>query len=164
MKTIEFFHPEETFIYYIDRCFCKVVFSNQQHQLLIEIHSTDDLDHVEGDALQNDFPHVALTVDDFPVNVQDIDQLDGKTIEIPHSFVEIEDEDGHVDEFYYSNLNVSEGYFESDRNKLSFFKDDSGTLCLKWSGEVRDFIDESDDYIPFELECNFSEVFDEEHY
>jgi len=155
MKTIKFFHPEETFTYYIQKCFCKVVYSGKQHQLLIEIHSTEDLDHVEDDSLQNDFPQVVLSIDDFPVNVASVNELNGKTIEIPDSYVEIEDEEGEIEEFFYTNVNFLEDDFEADNNKLSFFKDSSGTLCLKWKGEVSDFTGQTDGHIPFEVECAF---------
>lgn len=162
MKTIKFFHPEETFVYYVEKCFCKVVYSGQQYQLLVEIHSTDDLDHVEDDAIQNNFPQVMLSVDDFPVKFKSTDELSGNTIEIPLCYAEIEDEEGDISEFYYTNVNFSEDDFESDNNSLSFFKDRSGTLCLKWKGEVEDFTDESDDYIRFEVECAFSDFSKEE--
>ncbi|MFA5620259.1 MAG: hypothetical protein WDA08_08150 [Weeksellaceae bacterium] len=162
MKTIKFFHPEETLTYFIDRCFCKVIFSGQQHQLLIEIESNDDLDHVEGDAIQNRFPHVIMSVDDFPVDFQNIEELPGKTVKIPHCYVEVENEDEEVDEYYYTNVNFSDNDYESDQNTLVFSKNTAGNLCLKWRGEVQDFTEQSDDYIPFELECVFSEEnFDE---
>ena len=155
MKTIKFFHPEETFTYYIQKCFCKVVYSGQQHQLLIEIHSTDDLDHVEADSLQNDFPQVVLSVDDFPVNVNSVNELNGKTVEIPECYAEIEDEEGELEEFFYTNINFLEDDFEADNNELAFFKNESGTLCLKWKGEIADFTGQSGDSIPFEAECAF---------
>lgn len=164
MKTIKFFHPEETFTYYIEKCFCKVVFSGQQHQLLIEIHSNDDLDHVEDDSLQNDFPQVVLSVDDFPVNVSSVQELNGKSIEIPNCFVEVEDEEGEIEELFYTNVNFSEDDFEADNNKLNFFKNDSGTLCLRWKGEVSDFTGQTDELIPFEVECAFVPQKIEERY
>lgn len=155
MKTIKFFHPEETFTYYIEKCFCKVVYSGKQHQLLIEIQSSDDLDHVEDDSLQNDFSQVVLSVDDFPVKFGSVDELNGKTVEIPNCFMEIEDEEGDLEEFFYTNVNFSEDNFEADSNQLTFFKNESGTLCLKWKGEVTDFTQQTDNYIPFEVECAF---------
>lgn len=155
MKTIKFFHPEETFTYYIEKCFCKVVYSGQQHQLLIEIHSTDDLDHVEDDSLQNDFPQVIMSIDDFPLKINSIDDLNGQTIEIPTSFVEVEDEEGEISDIFYTTINFSEDDFESDKNQLTFFKDESGILCLKWKGEVMDFTEETDEAIPFEVSCAF---------
>ena len=151
MKTIQFFHPEETFTYHIEKCFCKVVYSGNQHQLLIEIHSTDGLDHVEDDSLQNDFAQVILSVDDFPVNVISPDELAGKNFEIPECYMEIEDEEGEIEEIYYTNVNFSDENFEADENQLSFFKDNSGTLCLKWKGKVQDFTEESDELIPVVL-------------
>lgn len=155
MKTIKFFHPEETFTYYIDKCFCKVVYSGQQHQLLVEIHSTDDLDHVEDDSLQNEFPQVTLTIDDFPLECHSVEELSGRTFEIPHSYSEVEDEDGEITEIFYTNINFSEEDFEADKNRLSFFKDESGTLCVNWKGEVIDFTEETDEFISFEVSCAF---------
>src|SRR5690606_4287449 len=155
MKTIQFFHPEETFTYYIEKCFCKVVFSGQQHQLLVEIHSTDDLDHVEDDSLQNEFPQVTLTIDDFPLECRAVVELSGRTFEIPHSYAEVEDEDGEITEIFYTNVNFSEEDFEADKNRLSFFKDESGILCVNWKGEVIDFTEETDEFIPFEVSCAF---------
>lgn len=155
MKTIQFFHPEETFTYYIEKSFCKVVFSGQQHQLLIEIHSSDQLDHVEDDSLQNDFPQVILSVDDFPVNAQNVQELVEKTIEIPYSFVEIEDEEGDWEEIYYTTLNFSTEDLESDQNHLRFFKNEAGEICLEWKGEVQDFTGNSEEMIPFVLTCDF---------
>lgn len=155
MKTIKFFHPEETFTYYIEKCFCKVVYSGQQHQLLIEIHSSDDLDHVEDDSLQNDFPQVVMSIDDFPLHVSSVDELNGKTVEIPTSYVEVEDEDGELADVFYTTINFSEDSFEADNNKLTFSKDESGNLCVNWKGEVFDFTEESDELIPFEVSCAF---------
>lgn len=155
MKTIKFFHPEETFTYYIEKCFCKVVYSGQQHQLLIEIHSNDDLDHVEDDSLQNEFPQVIMSIDDFPLSVDSVEELNGKTLEIPNSYVEVEDEDGELADVYYTTVNFSEGNFEADNNKLTFSKDTSGNLCVSWKGEVLDFTEETENLIPFEVSCAF---------
>jgi|SRR5690606_2412672 len=156
MKTIKFFHPEETFTYYIDKCFCKVVYSGKQHQLLIEIHSTEDLDHVEADSLQNDFPQVILSIDDFPVAVTSKEELAGKSLEIPTSFVEIEDEEGEIEEIYYTSINFTDDMLDAEANHLQFYKDDSGNLCLKWKGEVADFTEKTEEFIPFEVECKFT--------
>ena len=121
MKTIKFFHPEETFTYYIEKCFCKVVYSGKEHQLLIEIHSTDELDHVEADSLQNDFAQVILSVDDFPVPFSSPSELVGKSIEIPLCYVEQEDEDGDMEEVFYTNVSFMDEDFEADSNHLPFF-------------------------------------------
>jgi len=155
MKTIKFFHPEDTFTYFIEKCFCKVIYSGNQHLLLIEIHSNDDLDHVEGDSLQNDFPQVILSVDDFPVDVNSLEELDGLTIQIPTSYVEAEDEEGDVVEYYYTNANFVDDNYEVDSNSLQFFKDANGILCVKWTGEIPDFTEETDEMIPFEINCAF---------
>lgn len=155
MNTIKFFHPEETFTYHIEKCFCKVVYSGQRHLLIIEIQSTEDLDHVEGDALQNNFPQVMLTVEDFPVKIQNRESLAGNEVLIPQCYVETEDEEGEIIENFYANAIFSDGEFEADNNQLIFSKSDSGNLRLKWKGEVQDFTEESDSYIPFEAECEF---------
>src|SRR5690606_2125558 len=118
-------------------------------------HSTDGLDHVEADSLQNDFPQVIMSIDDFPLMVQSVDELGGQSIEIPYSFVEVEDEEGEISEIYYTTVNFSESDYEAENNKLSFFKDESGILCVKWKGEVMDFTEETDDMIPFEVSCAF---------
>ena len=86
-------------------------------------------------------------------------ELIGKTIEIPNCYVEIENEEGEIDEIFYTNVIFDEDEFEADDNKLSFFKNDAGVLCLKWKGKIQDFTEESDDYFPFELECEFSDKF-----
>ena len=78
MKTIKFFHPDETFNYNIEKSLCKVVFQGNKKCLLVEIHSTDDLEHVEGDSLQNDFPQLSLFIDDFPLDVESVEELNGK--------------------------------------------------------------------------------------
>jgi len=155
MNTIKFFHPEETFTYHVDKCFCKVVYSGKQHQLLVEIHSTDSLDHVEDDSLQNDFAQVTLSIDDFPIQFESVEDLVGKNIEIPQCYVEIEDEEGEIEEYYYTNVSFSDDFFEADNNSLEFYQNEAGVLCLKWKGEVQDFTEESNDFIPFELDCVF---------
>lgn len=155
MKTIKFFHPEETFTYYVEKCFCKVVFSGKQHYLLIEIQSNDDLDHVEADSLQNDFPQVILSIDDYPVEFHELDELIGQTIEIPNSYEEVEDEEGEIDEIYYTNANFDDDDYEVINNTLQFFKNENGDLCVKWKGEIMDFTENTDEMIPFEINCAF---------
>lgn len=157
MKTIKFFHQEETMTYHIEKCFCKVVLSNKQHLLIIEIHSNDDLYHVDEDALQNHYPQVSLFLDDFPVAFKNKTELIGQEIEIPKCYVEIKNEDGETEEIFYTDVKVLEDDFESDSNVLNFFRNDAGNLCLNWKGETQDFTENSDDMIPFELECEFSE-------
>ena len=78
MKTIKFFHSEETFNYQIEKALCKVVFQGNKKCLLVEIHSNDDLEQVEGDSLQNDYPQLSLFIDDFPLDVESVEELNGK--------------------------------------------------------------------------------------
>ncbi|RLZ09255.1 hypothetical protein [Faecalibacter macacae] len=165
MKTIKFFHPEETFNYKIEKSLCKVVYQGDKQVLLIEIHSTDELEHVEDDSIQNEFPQLSLFIDDFPLDVESAEELNGKTIEIPYGFAEEEDEDGELHEVYYTSLNVSEEDYEVVGNKLTFSINEKGVLSLNWKGQVQDFTEETSDDIPFEINCTFEEFeFKEEDY
>ncbi|CAM3268991.1 hypothetical protein NZD85_11385 [Empedobacter stercoris] len=165
MKTIKFFHPDETFNYNIEKSLCKVVFQGNKKCLLVEIHSTDDLEHVEGDSLQNDFPQLSLFIDDFPLDVESVEELNGKKVSIPYGFAEEEDEEGEIVEVYYTSLNVSEEDFETVNNDLAFSVNEKGVLTLNWKGEVQDFTEESDGDIPFEINCSFEEFdFKEDDY
>ena len=165
MKTIKFFHPDETFNYNIEKSLCKVVFQGNKKCLLVEIHSTDDLEHVEGDSLQNDFPQLSLFIDDFPLDVESVEELNGKKVSIPYGFAEEEDEEGEIVEVYYTSLNVSEEDFETVNNDLAFSVNEKGVLTLNWKGEVQDFTEESDEDIPFEINCSFEEFdFKEDDY
>ena len=165
MKTIKFFHPEETFNYNIEKSLCKVVYQGDKQVLLIEIHSTDELEHVEDDSIQNDFPQLSLFIDDFPLDVESANELNGKTIEIPYGFAEEEDEDGEVHDVYYTSLNVSEEDYEVVENKLTFSINEKGILSLNWKGKVQDFTENSADDIEFDINCTFEEFeFNEEDY
>jgi len=165
MKTIKFFHQEETFNYNIEKSLCKVVYQGDKQVLLVEIHSTDELDHVEDDSIQNEFPQLSLFIDDFPIEFHSAEELNGKTISIPYGFTEVEDEEGDLHEVYYTTLNVSEGDYETVENLLSFNLNDAGVLSLTWKGKVQDFTEETSEDIPFEIQCTFEEFkFDEEDF
>lgn len=165
MKTIKFFHPDETFIYKIEKSLCKIVFQGNKRCLLVEIHSTDELEHVEGDSRQNEFPQLSFFIDDFPLDAESVEQLNGKKVAIPYGFAEEVDEEGETVEVYYTTLNVSEEDHETVNNELSFNINEKGLLTLSWKGEVQDFIDESENDIPFEIECTFEEFeFNEDEY
>lgn len=165
MKTIKFFHPEETFNYNIEKSLCKVVYQGDKQVLLIEIHSTDELEHVEDDSIQNEFPQLSLFIDDFPLDVESAEELNGKTIEIPYGFAEEEDEDGELHEVYYTSLNVSEEDYEVVENKLTFSINEKGILSLNWKGQVQDFTEETAEDISFEINCTFEEFeFNDEDY
>lgn len=151
--TIKFFHPEETFVYNIEKCFCKVVFLEKKNCLVLEIESTEEIEHLEEDSLQNEYPKVILNIDDFPIDAQDRKQLAGKTYEIPLGTVEEEDEDGEVSEIYFTNLFVNEDDWELNENSLKFSKTKGGELKLLWNGEVEDFTESTDEMVPFEVEC-----------
>lgn len=163
MKTIKFFHSEETFNYHIERSLCKVVYQGDKQVLLIEIHSTDELEHVEDDSIQNEYPQLSLFIDDFPLDVASATELNGKTISIPYGFAEEEDEDGEINEVYYTSLNVSEEDFEIVDNTLNFSINEKGILSLKWTGSIQDFTEKTDENIKFEVNCSFEEFdFNEE--
>ena len=153
--TIKFFHPEETFTYTIDRSFCKIVYLKKHHCLILEIESTEDIDHLEEDSLQNEFPKIVLNIDDFPIDFQDKKQLVGKTIQIPYGTDEVEDEDGEMEEIYYTNLLVNEEDLEMNSNVLKFTQNKNGVLKVHWTGKVVDFTDVTDDNLSFEVECQF---------
>ncbi|WP_395093912.1 hypothetical protein ACF3NR_05390 [Vaginella massiliensis] len=157
MNTIKVFHPEETFIYHIDKTLCKVVFQGNRTCLLVELHSNDDLEHVEADSLQNDFPQLSLFIDDFPIDVSSTEDLNGKQISIPFGFEEIEDEEGEVQEVYYTSLNAAEEEYEMVKNELNFEKNQEGTLQLKWIGYVQDFTEQTDDDLKFEVNATFND-------
>ncbi|MDO5655685.1 MAG: hypothetical protein Q4G27_06055 [Flavobacteriaceae bacterium] len=151
--TIKFFHPEETFVYKVEQSFCKVVYLKKKNCLVLEIESNDDIEHLDEDSLQNEFPKVILNIDDFPISVQDKRQLAGKRFDIPIGTAEIEDEDGELIEIYYTNLQVNEEDWELNSNRLEFSRNAKGELCIMWTGEVEDFTEATDDMISFEVNC-----------
>ncbi len=157
MNTIKVFHPEETFIYHIDKALCKVVYQGNRTCLLIEIHSNDDLEHVEADSIQNDFSQLSLFIDDFPIDVSNAEELNGKSVNIPFGFEEVEDEDGELQEIYYTSLNSSEDEYETVKNELSFEKNNEGILSLKWIGYAQDYTGESDEDLKFEINTVFKD-------
>ncbi|MBO6212930.1 hypothetical protein SAMN05421738_103178 [Algoriella xinjiangensis] len=157
MKTIKFFHSDETLNYKIEKSLCKVVFQGNKKCLLVEIHSNDDLEHVEADSLQNEFPQLSLFIDDFPLDVESVEQLNGKKVSIPYGFAEEEDEDGDPVDVYYTSLNVSEEDYETVNNELTFSVNDKGILTLNWKGEVQDFTNNDGGDLPFEVDCTFEE-------
>lgn len=152
--TIKFFHSEETFVYHLEKSFCKVVFLKQNNCLVLEIESTEELDHLDEDSLQNEFPKVILNVDDFPIPYQNKKDLIGKTIKIPLGTGEIENEEGDLEEIFYTNLSVNEEDFEINNNVITFSQDKNGDLRVHWTGDVIDFTEVSDDTISFELDCS----------
>ncbi|MXV38629.1 hypothetical protein GO491_08065 [Flavobacteriaceae bacterium Ap0902] len=152
--TIKFFHPEETFLYFPEKSFCKVVFLKQQNCLILEIESTEDLDHLEEDSLQNEFPKVLFNVDDFPISFQNKKQLVAQTVEIPVGTGEVENEEGEMDEVFYTNLSVNDGDYELFNNIIKFNEDKNGDLRVFWTGEVDDFTEVSDEPMAFEIDCS----------
>lgn len=154
-NTIKFFHPDEEFLYFIEKSLVKVVYQNKENRLLLEIHSNEDLDHLETDALQNEFPQVSLEIEDFPIQFSNVEQLNDQTIDIPEGYVEQEDEDGNLVEFFYSSIYLEDEDLTAEKNTLKFSKNDDGILCVAWNGLVEDFTGTSDEMIPFKLLCEF---------
>ncbi|MCB9201897.1 MAG: hypothetical protein H6604_02450 [Flavobacteriales bacterium] len=162
-ETINFFHPDETFVYNVKKFFCKIVFQNKKRILVLEIQSTDELHHVEEDSIQNEFPEIALTIEDAEIEYSTLDDLTGNTIEIPISFEEKTNSDGEIEEFFYTNLNVNDEVdVELNKNKLTFSKDKNNNITLKWTGIADDFTDSDiDEGIPFEVNCTLKELVSE---
>lgn len=139
---LKVYHPDETLKYHIKSSYCKPVYSNLKHHLEVEIITSDDLDHVDDDSLQYNFPQIALNISDFPIETDD---LVGKTFSISDT----EDET-----FTETNLFDDEEAFIYD-NELTFSLDENQELQLLWKGTIDDFYTGSDEPIPFKLKCHF---------
>lgn len=135
---LKIYHPEETLKYHLKSTYCKSVFLNNENFLEVEVISDDDLDHVEDDSLQYQFPQIAFNISDFSI---DGDELSGKSFSV-------DDEHTEVDLF------DDEDAFLSD-NELNFETDEEGSLVLFWKGAITDFYTQSEDLIPFKLKCHF---------
>ncbi len=139
---LKIYHPEETLKYHIQHSYCKAVFLNEEHLLELEIITDEDLDHVEDDSLQYNFPQLALHISDFPV---DSAELAGKT------FIINDSEDSNYTEV---NLYQDEDAFLNE-NKLSFSEDENGELQLMWEGKIDDFYTNEKEPISFKMKCHF---------
>lgn len=139
---LKIYHPEETLKYHIQHSYCKAVFLNEEHLLELEIITDEDLDHVEDDSLQYNFPQIALHISDFPV---DSAELAGKT------FIINDSEDSNYTEV---NLYQDEDAYLND-NKLSFSEDENGELQLMWEGKIDDFYTNEKEPISFKMKCHF---------
>lgn len=139
---LKIYHPEETLKYNIKSSYCKAVYSNMQNFLEVEVITDDNLDHVEDDSLQYNFPQLSLGISDFPI---DQNKLAGKTFKVQDT-----------DEDSYCNVNLydDEEAFIYD-NELVFSTNEQQELQLIWSGHIDDFYTGSDEPIPFKLKCHF---------
>lgn len=136
---LKIYHPEETLKYHLKSTYCKAVFLNKEHFLEVEVISDEDVDHVEDDSLQYQFPQIAFNISDFPIDAETL---------LDQTF-EIEDENiNYVDLF-----NDEDAYTTS--NVLKFENDANGDLILFWNGNITDFYTGTEDVIPFKLKCNF---------
>ena len=136
---LKIYHPEETLKYHLKSTYCKAVFLNKENFLEVEVISDDDVDHVDDDSLQYQFPQIALNISDFPI---DTDDLSNSTFLVDdESSTEVnlfDDEDAYISE-----------------NSLTFENDAENKLILFWKGLITDFYTGSDDLIPFKLKCHF---------
>lgn len=107
--------------------------------------------------MQNDFAQLSLFIDDFPINVSTAEQLNGKKVEIPFGFEEVEDEDGEIHEVYYTSLNASEDEYETVKNELVFSKNNQGILSLNWTGYVQDYTGQTNDDVKFVIQTLFED-------
>ena len=139
---LKIYHPEETLKYHIQHSYCKAVFLNEEHLLELEIITDEDLDHVEDDSLQYNFPQLSLHISDFPVDSAD---LAGKT------FIINDSEDSNFTEV---NLYQDEDAYLNE-NKLSFSEDENGELQLMWEGKIDDFYTNENEPISFKMKCHF---------
>ncbi|SFI28062.1 hypothetical protein [Halpernia frigidisoli] len=136
---LKIYHPEETLKYHLKNTYCKAVFLNNENFLEVEIISDDDVEHVEDDSLQYQFPQIALNISDFPIETDDL--LDQTFLVDDESSCEVnlfDDEDAYISE-----------------NSLKFENDEKGDLFLFWKGNITDFYTGSDELIPFKLKCHF---------
>lgn len=136
---LKIYHPEEALKYHLKSTYCKAVFLNKEHFLEVEVSSDDDVDHVEDDSLQYQFPQIAFNISDFPITT---DTLVDQTFEI---------EDDNVT--YVDLFDDEDAYVSS--NVLKFQKDAEDNLILYWNGKINDFYTGGDDLIPFKMKCNF---------
>ena len=136
---LKIYHPEETLKYHLKNTYCKAVYLNNENFLEVEIISDDDVDHVDDDSLQYQFPQIAFNISDFSI---ESNQLLGNTFLI---------DDGNTAEV---NLFDDEDAYVSE-NSLKFENDGEGNLILFWKGLISDFYTGSDDLIPFKLKCHF---------
>ena len=136
---LKIYHPEETLKYNLKSTYCKAVYLNNENFLEVEVISDDDVDHVDDDSLQYQFPQIAFNISDFPIET---DQLLNNTFLVDDgSSTEVnlfDDEDAYIAE-----------------NSLTFEKDGEDNLVLFWKGVISDFYTGSDDLIPFKLKCHF---------
>ena len=139
---LKIYHPEETLKYNIQHSYCKAVYLNEENLLELEIVTDEELDHVDDDSLQYDFPQLSLHITDFPVAST---ELAGQSLTINDS-----------EESVYTEINLHD---DADamlyENKLSFSADGDGALQLIWEGHIDDFYTGEKETIPFKLKCHF---------
>ena len=147
---LKIYHPDEDMSYVLDRVVCKTVWQDKLNCLFVEIESNEEIDHIEEDAIQNRFPKVILTLEDFPIEYSSLSELNGVTLDIPESSVQKENKDGEIEEVVYTNLCINDDDFETINNKIAF-ELFNGLHYLRWKGRCLDFVKETDSYLDFEF-------------
>lgn len=135
---LKIYHPEEELKYFIEKTYCKSFLVNEQHFLELEIGTNDDLDHVEDDSLQYQFPQITFNIFDFPLQGE---SLENQNISVDSDFVEVnvfDDEEVSIED-----------------SQLSFKINEDGILQVVWDGKIDDFYTHSEEKIPFKLKCHF---------
>ncbi|RQP13430.1 MAG: hypothetical protein EAS48_03845 [Chryseobacterium sp.] len=141
---LKIYHPDETLKYNIQQTYCKAVYQNSENFLELEVITSDDLDHVDDDSLQYNFPQLALNISEFPIGDN---KLDGKTFLISDTADDI---------FTEVDLFDDEDALLYD-NELSFSTCPTDGLQLTWKGMIDDFYTSSGEKIPFRLKCHFKQ-------
>ncbi|MFA9290253.1 MAG: hypothetical protein ACEQSF_03380 [Solirubrobacteraceae bacterium] len=145
---IKIFHSETVFLYKIDKEFCKVYFEKNQNYLTLEIESTEDLDHVEEDSIQNKFPKIILSLDDFEINYSSTQEMLNETLVIEEK-----------ESLTYSKLSIESDDFKILKNKVLLTLENQD-LSLSWKGKCEDFTQITNELLNFEVFCEISEQID----
>lgn len=135
---LKIYHPEEQLKYFIEKTYCKSFLVNQQYFLELEIETNDDLDHVEDDSLQYQYPQIAFNIFDFPLKEA---CLEKQKVSIDSEYVDVnvfDDEEVSIED-----------------SQLSFKVNEEGVLQVVWEGKIDDFYTHSEEKIPFKLKCHF---------
>lgn len=141
---LKIYHPDETLKYHISNTYCKAVYLNEKYFLEVEIRTNDDLDHVDDDSLQYNFPQLSLDVFDFPIEDP---ELAGQTFQIDET-----EGDSYTEVDLFDDVEA-----QLAENQLSFKTDEDGELQLMWQGKINDFYTSSGEMIPFKLKCSLKQ-------
>jgi hypothetical protein len=135
---LKIYHPDEVLKYHIQSSYCKAIYSNKQNFLEVEIITTDELDHVDDDSLQYDFPQLALKISDFPI----------EEAELTDKIFDISDEEDYTEVNLYDDEDA-----QIYLNQVQIKNNENGDPELIWQGEIDDFYTKTDESIKFKLKC-----------